>query len=250
MTRLDASVEWYDDRLVALLAEVATAYTDLRTFQQRLAYARSNVESQEQSLGDAPIPTSAPDVVAGIPADLSGLSNGSQSLAGNFGPYFRWDLLNYGRLTSLIDIEDARFEQLLWAYQEQVLVAGREAEDGPISCLRSQERVRNLEASALAAEHTLYITKDQYRQGVVDFTPVFLASSVLAGQQDKMAAAQGAKIQGLIALYRALGGGWEIRLNRGTRMNQIVGNLAAAYLSKNIFTMTCKLIGVCVSCWS
>ena len=151
--------------LVLLLAEVATVYTDLRTFQQRLAYARSNVESQEQSLGNAPIPTSAPDVVAGIPADLirrrpdvrraerelaaqsaqigvgasllyshlglngniglssrdlSGLSNGSQSLAGNFGPYFRWDLLNYGRLTSLIDIEDARFEQLLWAYQEQV----------------------------------------------------------------------------------------------------------------------------------
>ena len=320
---LDASVENYDDVLVLLLAEVATAYTDLRTFQQRLTYARGNVESQEQSLeiaidkekngattkrdveqartvleetrsliptyeaasrlannqlcvllgisprdltielGDAPIPDSAPDVVVGIPAnlirrrpdvrraerelaaqsaqiglatsrlyphlglngdigltsrDISGFANGSQSMNGSFGPYFRWDLLNYGRLTSLIDMEDARFEQLLWAYQQQVLVAGREAEDGLITYLRGQEKVRNLEASAQAAERTLEITKDQYRQGVVDFTPVFLASSVLAGQQDKLAAAQGAKSQSLISLYRSLGGGWEIRLNPGTRM--------------------------------
>ena len=47
---LDASVENYDDVLVLLLAEVASAYAELRTFQQRLEYARSNVESQERSL--------------------------------------------------------------------------------------------------------------------------------------------------------------------------------------------------------
>jgi len=50
---LDASIENYDDVLVLMLAEVATAYTDLRTFQQRLAYARGNVESQAQSLSIA-----------------------------------------------------------------------------------------------------------------------------------------------------------------------------------------------------
>ena len=45
-------------------------------------------------------------------------------------------------------------------------VAGREAEDGLISFLRSQERVRNQEASVKAAERTLEITKEQNRQGV------------------------------------------------------------------------------------
>lgn len=326
---LDASVEDYDDVLILLLSEVAKAYTDLRTFQQRLAYARKNVSAQEDSLrivedkvrlgagkdqdvqqaltvleetrslvptyegavrlannqlcvllgtaprdmtselGEAAIPSAPPQVVVGIPADLVrrrpdvrraerelaaqsariGIAttslyphlglNGSigvtakdfdalfdgQSAAGSFGPYFRWDLLNYGRLVSLIDIQDARFEQLLWAYQQQVLVAGREAEDGLISYLRGQERVRNLEASARAAERTFEITLNQYKlggvDGTMDYTAVFLASSVLAGQQDKLAAAQGATTQGLIDLYRALGGGWEIRLNRVVSMTSL-----------------------------
>jgi NodT family efflux transporter outer membrane factor (OMF) lipoprotein len=324
---LDASVENYDDVMVLLLSEVAGAYTDLRTTQQRLRYAQANVIAQEGSLkiaedrlrvgaaterdvaqaktvleetrsliptfeagvrlsnnqlcvllgtpprdmtaemGEASIPTSTPEVAVGIPAnlvrrrpdvrraerelaaqsarigiattnlyphfglngsigvtaqDFDDLFDGSQSLSGGFGPYFRWDLLNYGRLKSLIEVEDAQFEQLLWAYQQQVLVAGREAEDGLVTYLRGQERVRNLAASAEAAARALEITTEQYRQGAVDFTPVFLASSVLAAQQDQLATAQGATTQSLIDLYRALGGGWEIRLNRGIAITRVI----------------------------
>lgn len=47
---LDASVEDYDDVLVCLLAETAAAYTEMRAFEQRLAYARTNVEAQQGSL--------------------------------------------------------------------------------------------------------------------------------------------------------------------------------------------------------
>lgn len=322
---LDASVENYDDVLVLLLSEVAKAYTELRTSQQRLAYARNNVIAQEGSLalaedklrngvatqrdvaqaqtilnqtrsfvatyeagvrlannqlcvllgtpprdmtselGEAAIPSAAPEVVIGIPADLVrrrpdvrraerelaaqsariglattdlyphlGLTGSigvtaknfdtlfdGQSGTGSFGPYFRWDLLNYGRLLSRIDIQDARFEQLVWAYQQQVLVAGREAEDGLISYLQGQERVRNLQDSADAAQRSLEITMVQYKQGVIDYTPVFLATAILAGLQDQLASAQGVRAQSLIDLYRALGGGWEIRLNRNGPSNQI-----------------------------
>ena len=47
---LDASVEEYDAILVSLIAEVVTAYIDVRTFEQRLQYARQNVQTQEKSL--------------------------------------------------------------------------------------------------------------------------------------------------------------------------------------------------------
>ena len=47
---LDASVEEYDAILVCLIAEVVTAYVDIRTFEQRLEYARQNVRIQEGSL--------------------------------------------------------------------------------------------------------------------------------------------------------------------------------------------------------
>ena len=47
--RLDSSIENYDDALVVLIAETATTYVDLRTVEQRLAFARSNAEMQEES---------------------------------------------------------------------------------------------------------------------------------------------------------------------------------------------------------
>ena len=47
---LEASVGDYDAILISLIAEVATAYADYRTFEQRLEYARKNVEIQEGSL--------------------------------------------------------------------------------------------------------------------------------------------------------------------------------------------------------
>ncbi len=160
--------------------------------------------------------------------NFSDLFNGSESGGGSVGPFFRWDLLNYGRLLSLIDIQDARFEQLVWAYQEKVLVAGREAEDGIVTYLKGQEKVKNLAASAQAAERTLEITMSQYNQGLIDFTPVFLASSILATQQDSLAAAQGATTKSLIDLYRALGGGWEIRLNRPSQPSINVATVSYA----------------------
>jgi hypothetical protein len=56
------------------------------------------------------------------------------------------------------------------------------------------------------------ITNEQYSQGAVDFTPVFLFQEQLTEQQDQLAVAQGDIALGLIAVYRALGGGWQIRL--------------------------------------
>ncbi len=48
---LDASVQSYGDTLVLLLSEVATNYVQLRTFEQRLQFARENVSIQQRSLG-------------------------------------------------------------------------------------------------------------------------------------------------------------------------------------------------------
>ena len=47
---LEASVGDYDAVLISLIAEVASAYADYRTFQQRLKFARHNVQIQEGSL--------------------------------------------------------------------------------------------------------------------------------------------------------------------------------------------------------
>ena len=99
-------------------------------------------------------------------------------------------------------------------YQNSVLNAAREAEDGIIAFLRSQEQANRLAASVEAANRTVEITAEQYRHGAVDFTPLFLFQSTLTEQQDQLATVRGNIALSLIATYRALGGGWELRLAR------------------------------------
>jgi outer membrane protein TolC len=136
------------------------------------------------------------------------------SFFGVIGPSFRWDILNYGRILNNVRVQDALFQGLAFAYQNTVLQAGKEVEDGIVAYLNAQEQTRNLEGSVNAADRTVQISFDQYRYGAVDFTPVVLFESTLASQQDDLAVARGSIALNLIATYRALGGGWEMRLAR------------------------------------
>jgi len=92
-----------------------------------------------------------------------------------------------------------------------VLTAGREVEDGLVGFLRSQQETRSLEAAVQAANRTVEIARDQYRQGAVDFTAVFLFSQTLTTEQDRLAVARGDVALNLIRIFRSLGGGWELR---------------------------------------
>jgi NodT family efflux transporter outer membrane factor (OMF) lipoprotein len=141
--------------------------------------------------------------------DLDDLGRTPGSLSGFGGPIFQWDLLNYGRLRNAVQAQEARYRQAALNYQDAVLRANREAEDAIISYLKSQERTRYLNESVIAAQRTVQITNDQYNQGVIDFTPVFLFEATLTSQQDDLAVARGDIALSLVDLYRSLGGGWE-----------------------------------------
>src|SRR5262249_23606445 len=104
---------------------------------------------------------------------------------------------------------------LAFNYQNDVLTAAREAEDAIIAFLKAQEETERLAASVEAARRTLEIAYDQYKEGAIDFTPVFLFAGTLTQQQDQLAQAQGDIALSLIGIYRSLGGGWEMRFDRG-----------------------------------
>jgi outer membrane protein TolC len=78
-----------------------------------------------------------------------------------------------------------------------------------ISYVKSLERTKYLGESVAAARRTVQITNDQYAQGAVDFTPVFLFEATLTSQEDDLALAQSDIALSLVDLYRSLGGGWE-----------------------------------------
>ena len=136
------------------------------------------------------------------------------SFGGNVGPSFTWNILNYGRLTNNIRVQESRFLQLAVQYQNTVLRANEEAENAIVGFLKAQQQVRLLAQSTEAARESVDLVSAQYREGAVDFNRVFSIQQLLTQQQDQLAVARGAVAQNLIQLYRALGGGWQIRLNR------------------------------------
>ena len=136
----------------------------------------------------------------------------SRSFTGTIGPNLRWDILNYGRLVNGIRVQDALFQTAAVDYQNAVLRAGREVEDGLVVYLRSQVRTKQLIESAkeakIAVDESLQLSKDVK----FDLNTAFVTSNFLVGQQDKLAQSRGDIALGFIQIYRALGGGWEIRL--------------------------------------
>jgi NodT family efflux transporter outer membrane factor (OMF) lipoprotein len=132
----------------------------------------------------------------------------------SFGPSLTLPLFNYGQLTNVVRTQDALFQQSLVNYQATVLAALREVEDGLAAFQRAQDRAASLATAADAARRSAELAAIQYREGQTDFTTVLVAQQNLLSVQDNLAAAQGSIALNLVSLYRALGGGWEVREGR------------------------------------
>jgi len=135
-----------------------------------------------------------------------------QAFTGSVGPGFTWNILNYGRLLNNKRLQEARFQELVATYRNTVLSADQDVENGLVTFLRAQQRTKSQAASVADAKRAVDIVVAQYSQGVTDLTRVTLLQQNLVPLQDTLAQAQGEIATGLIQVYRALGGGWEIRL--------------------------------------
>ena len=135
----------------------------------------------------------------------------SDSLFFSAGPSFRWNILNYGRIRNNVRVQDARLQQTLVIYRNTVFTAYREVEDAMVAFVQSQQESAFRATSAQAAARSTELANIQYREGSVDFQRVVDSERFLVAQQDQWTSARGDIALNLIAMYKALGGGWEIR---------------------------------------
>lgn len=135
----------------------------------------------------------------------------SRAFEASVSPSYAWKVLNYGRLLSVYHLEAAQFQQMVASYENAVLTANAEVEDGIVRFLKSQQQATALAESVSAAEKAVQVSLAQYKAGMVDFNRVSLLEQNLVQQQDQLAQAKGNIALGLVATYRALGGGWQIR---------------------------------------
>jgi outer membrane protein TolC len=135
----------------------------------------------------------------------------SDSLTFLAGPTFQWNILNYGRLKNNVRVQDARYQQTIVNYRNTVLTAYREVEDAMVGFVQSQIESGFRGEGARAARRSVEIANIQYREGAVDFQRVIDSERALVLQQDSWSNSKGDIALNLIAMYKALGGGWEIR---------------------------------------
>lgn len=160
-------------------------------------------------------------ITGNISLDAEQFSNvfTGNSLAGNVGPGFRWNILNYGRIANGVRAQDARFQQAVLGYQNTVLMANREVEDAIVAFLREQVRVKSLGRAAHETEQALRIGLIQYEQGLIDYQRVLDSQRALVLQQDALAESRGKVVINLVAAYKAIGGGWRMRCTPGVYLS-------------------------------
>jgi NodT family efflux transporter outer membrane factor (OMF) lipoprotein len=150
-----------------------------------------------------------------VASDVNGHSLGQvyqgKGITFFFGPTFTWNILNYGQITNQVRVQDAKLQELLVNYQNSVLSAQQQVENGLATFLESRKAVDDLRASVAAANAALELAFLQYQLGTRDFTTVLTAEQNLYTAQTNLATAEGNVSTGLAVVYKALGGGWQIR---------------------------------------
>ncbi|RKG93135.1 efflux transporter outer membrane subunit [Corallococcus terminator] len=151
----------------------------------------------------------------GLEASTSGTSSGNLfslgSLVYSIGPRIVFPFLNYGRLKNGVRIEDARFQQLLVNYRNTVLKAAQEVADALTGYVNAQKAMAFQQAAVKAAQRSVELAVVQYREGAVDYQRVLDAQRSLLQQQNNLVQTNSSIATNLVALYKALGGGWEVR---------------------------------------
>ncbi len=157
---------------------------------------------------------------------LSGAFGSSGSDIGNssLGDIFQWQnkvfeaggafvvpILNYGRLVNRVRIEDAKFQQAILNYQNTVLKAQAEVENG-LSAFSSGRRTTTLlDEASTTAKRSVELATVRYQQGQNDYTVVLIAQQQQLAIDNAAVSSHGSTILSLISVYRGLGGGWQLR---------------------------------------
>ncbi len=196
------------EAIVDLPAEMLRRRPDVRAAEMQLAAQSAQIGISEAAL--------YPSIALAGSVGLSATTFGSPgaTLAWGLGPALVWNVFDHGRLTNQVLVQDARFQQLYEQYQDVVLRAARELDDAASSFAYTRAQVGILRDAVQAARRSLDIATVQYREGLVDFQRVLDSQRALFSAQERLVASQGGVVQYLIAVYKAMGGGWQAARSR------------------------------------
>lgn len=195
--------------VVGIPADLLRRRPDVRQAERILAAQSAQIGVAEAEL----YPAFSINGYLGVYANELGQLYESDSLYGFVAPFVDWKILNYGRLVNNIRQQDAKFQSLAAAYQETVLRAGREAEDGMITFIKAREAADIQQQAVDAASRSAELVEIQYKEGASDFNRVFVVQQTQVTESIRLNDNVGGVAKGMTQIYRSLGGGWQLRLD-------------------------------------
>jgi NodT family efflux transporter outer membrane factor (OMF) lipoprotein len=132
-----------------------------------------------------------------------------RSRAFSIGPAISWPIFQLRRLRSAVDVRTAQQEQALVTYESAVQHAVEEVRDELVSLQTERQRQVSLTDAVNAQQESFDLATQLYRQGLTDFLTVLDAQRQLFDAQDALARSHTQSTASVIALYKALGGGWD-----------------------------------------
>ncbi|MFI3184603.1 MAG: efflux transporter outer membrane subunit [Methylococcaceae bacterium] len=118
-------------------------------------------------------------------------------------------IFNWGKLNANINSKKAQFEQAFLTYQATVLSAFKEVEDTLIAYSKEQQRHQALEKAVTANQLAVQLADERYQKGLTSFLDVLESQKALYQAQSQSVASESALSSNRVALYKALGGGWQ-----------------------------------------
>jgi len=126
------------------------------------------------------------------------------------GPSINWSLFNGGRVRAGIDFNKARRDEAQAVYEKSVLGALSEVESSLMALSREVEVHQSLTAATVAAQQALKLASGRYKAGLSSMLDLLVSERALYQSQDQLILSCQRLNMHLVALYKALGGGWQV----------------------------------------
>ncbi|MCL2453379.1 MAG: efflux transporter outer membrane subunit [Alphaproteobacteria bacterium] len=128
---------------------------------------------------------------------------------GSAGPSVYWPMLDFGTLDAIVNIAEYDAHALLVNYKQTIITAVQQVDDSVAFYRAAQQRLRDLNRALVAARRATKIANDRYDRGLTDYLNVLDAERQEYDLEQQYVSTQGTAAEEFVALYKALGGGWE-----------------------------------------
>lgn len=190
---------------VGLPADILRRRPDVRRAERTVAAATARIGAAQADLYPHFMLTGS---LTGSSSTFDGITRGANRIW-SLGPGIRWPIFDAGRIRANIRVQDARQEEAITTYEKTVKMALEEVENALVAYAKEQNRLISLTEAVNANRRAVEIATQLYTSGLLDFLHVLDAERSLFASEDLQLQSEALVLTNLVALYKALGGGWE-----------------------------------------